>query len=124
MVNVSKKYLKNDLINSSWNGFIKEIKNARNQEEIKALFNKFFSSAEQIALEKRLAIVFLSKQGLSYREIGRTLDVSPTTVGFVKRGFKRIKREYKKHWTNPEFKRQLEGTTIKRRSKFPTYKGV
>ena len=90
MVNVSKKYLKNDLINLSWNGFIKEIKNARNQEEIKALFNKFFSSAEQIALEKRLAIVFLSKQGLSHRGIGRILDVSPTTVGFVKRGFKKL----------------------------------
>lgn len=92
MVNVSKKYLKNDLINSSWNGFIKEIKNARNQEEIKALFNKFFSSTEQIALEKRLAIVFLSKQGLRHREIGRILDVSPTTVGFVKRGFLKYKQ--------------------------------
>ena len=90
MVNVGKKYLKNDLINSSWNGFIKEIKNARSQEEIKALFSKFFSSAEQITLEKRLAIVFLSKQGLSHREIGRILDVSPTTVGFVKRGFKKL----------------------------------
>lgn len=123
MVNVSKKYLKNDLINASWSGFIKEIKNARSREEIKTLFNKFFSSAEQIALEKRLAIIFLSKQGLSHREIGRILDVSPTTVGFVKRGFKRMKKEYKKHWVNPEFKRQLEGVTT-RRKKFPIYKGV
>ena len=92
MVNVSKKYLKNDLINSSWDNFIKEIKSAKNREEIRVLFDKFFSFTEQIALEKRLAIIFLSKQGLRHREIGRILDVSPTTVGFVKRGFKNKKK--------------------------------
>lgn len=88
MVNVNKKYLKNDFMNSSWREFIKQLKNTGSQEEAKALFNKFFSSAEQVAFEKRLAILFLAKQGLSHREIGRILDVSPTTVGFLKRGFK------------------------------------
>lgn len=88
MINVNRKYLKNDLIDSSWHGLIKEIKRAKSQEEARALFNKFFSSAEQVALEKRLAIFFLAKQGLSQRGIGRILDVSPTTVGFIKRGFK------------------------------------
>ena len=122
MVNVSKKYLKNDLISSSWNGFIKEIKNARNQEEIKALFNKFFSSAEQIALEKRLAIIFLSKQGFSHREIGRILDVSPTTVGFVKRGFKDKEKIIRKE--NLKYVSAIRETKIgKSSSRFPTYKG-
>lgn len=122
MVNVSKKYLKNDLINSSWSGFIKEIKNTINQEEIKALFNKFFSSTEQIALEKRLAIIFLSKQGLRHREIGRILDVSPTTVGFVKRGFKnKEKIIQKKNLKYVSATREIK--TGKFNSRFPTYKG-
>ncbi len=122
MVNVSKKYLKNDLINSSWDSFIKEIKNAKNREEIIALFRKFFSSAEQIAFEKRLAIIFLSKQGLRHREIGRILDVSPTTVGFVKRGFKNKERIIRKE--NLKYvSATREIKTGKSSSRFPTYKG-
>lgn len=93
MVNVNRKYLKNDLIDSSWREFIKGIKNARSPEEARALFNKFFSSAEQVALEKRLAILSLSKRGFSHREIGRILDVSPTTVSFIKNGFKNKSQE-------------------------------
>jgi len=98
MVNVNKKYLEEDLSDQAWNEFVKIIKKTSSGKEIKKLLSKFFTHAEQIMFEKRLAIHSLIKQGLNQREIGRILDVSPTTVGFIKRGFKNTKRtNSKKH---------------------------
>jgi uncharacterized protein YerC len=41
---------------------------------------------EIIALEKRLAISVLLARGMSYRAIGKILDVTPVTISAVKRG--------------------------------------
>lgn len=86
MVNVNKKYLDN-LKNSVWQGFLGEWKRAKNRNAFQKIFNKLFTPTEQIMLGKRLAILFLGKRDLSNREIGRILDVSPTTVGFIKKNF-------------------------------------
>jgi Trp operon repressor len=124
MVNVNKKYLEEDLSDQAWNEFAKIIKKTSSDKEIKKLLSKFFTPAEQIMFEKRLAIHSLIKQGLNQREIGRILDVSPTTVGFIKRGFKNTKRtNSKKHWRDPELdKLDLREVRLKK-PRFPKYKG-
>lgn len=38
-------------------------------------------------LEKRLSIQILAEQNQSYKDIGATLDVSSTTINFVKHSF-------------------------------------
>jgi len=47
--------------------------------------------------EKRIAIIILLEKGLSYREIGRIIDVSPTTIGFIKHTFTRTHVTRAKH---------------------------
>ena len=87
MVNVNKKYLKADLSGPVWKDFIKGLENVKIKSDFDKLSEKFLTPAERIMLEKRLAVLFLLKKGISHREIGRILDVSPTTVAFVKNKF-------------------------------------
>lgn len=89
MVNVNKKYLHDRIVKGSWALFKKEVLAAKSDEELKHLLGQFFAPTEKIQLEKRLAILYLLKTGMSYREIGRAIDVAPATISFVKKGFKK-----------------------------------
>lgn len=121
MVNVNKKYLEENLKNSIWRDFVRKIKKARSEKDIKETIGKLFTLAELIMIEKRLAIISLLKRGLSHREIGRILDVSPATVSFVRNGFSKPKKSrQKKRWKHSTLKRLDE---MPSRSKFPTYRG-
>lgn len=92
MTNVNKKYLEDNLTNSVWKNFVRKTAGIKTKEDFKKVFGKILTPGEQILLEKRLAILFLVERGLSHREIGRILDVSPTTVGFIKNGFSHPKK--------------------------------
>jgi len=48
--------------------------------------------SEIAVLEKRLAIPILLAEGMSYREIGRTIDASSDTISFVKHRLVRMPR--------------------------------
>ena len=122
MVNVNKKYLEEKLKSSIWRDFIRAIKKARTEKDIKETVGKLFTPTELIMIEKRLAIISFLKQGISHREIGRILDVSPATVSFVRNGFSGPKKpRQKKGWKH----QMLERLDVKRpsHSKFPTYRG-
>lgn len=74
-----------------------------------------FTRAEITMLEKRLAIPLLLAKGLSYREIGRAIDVSPVTVSFIKHHFTkgpRVPREH--HSLYPPRERKRAGSSMGR----------
>ena len=121
MVNVSKKYLERNLKNKIWAGFLKEIAEVKSESGIEQLFEKLFTSSERIMIEKRLAIFYLISQGFKYREIGQMIDVVPSTISFVKKGFKKPPKKEKKL-------SRLQEIDLKRAGKrkypaYPTYKG-
>jgi uncharacterized protein YerC len=118
MANVNKKYLEKDLKDAARKEFFKEIKKVKSHRDLKAVMEKFFSPTEQIIIEKRLMILYLLNQGLSYRKIGNILDVPCSTISFVKNGFTRKKR-INRRWQSDEIKK-IE--TRKSYSKFPKYR--
>ena len=90
MVNVSKKYLNESLRQDIWREFKLRINSNKSPEET---LRKYFTPDEIVMIEKRLAIDLLLKEGNSYREIGRKIDVSPATISYIKQGFKINKRK-------------------------------
>jgi len=92
MTNVNKKYLDSSLKNEIWEEFLKKIKTAHSGGDLQTILLEYFTPSEIITLEKRLGINLLLKQNLKYREIQQLLDVSRTTIGFVKGGLKKKKQ--------------------------------
>lgn len=84
MVNVSKKYINKELQIKAWSRFLKEVKGAESTEVLISNLKKFLTQSEITMLEKRLSIPILIERGFSYRDIGRTVDVSQNTISFVK----------------------------------------
>lgn len=92
MTNVNKKYLDSSLKNEIWEEFLKKIKTAHSGSDLQTILLEYFTPNEIIVLEKRLGINLLLKQNLKYREIQQLLDVSRTTINFVKGGLKKKKQ--------------------------------
>ncbi|MCX6702424.1 MAG: helix-turn-helix domain-containing protein [Candidatus Wolfebacteria bacterium] len=115
MVNVNKKYLGRSLNEESWQKFESELKRGGN---VKKLLTKYLSPDEFAVFEKRLAIISLLEKGKTYLEIRRELDASPSTVSFVRQGFK-INKKPKKIIKPSEIKLKPD-----HKRKFPRYKGV
>ncbi|MDP3015255.1 MAG: Trp family transcriptional regulator [bacterium] len=119
MSNTSKKYFEEDFKKKIWEEAIKEISRAKSEKEIIKTLSRALTPSELNLLEKRLIVVYLLKQGFTYRKICEIADVHYNTVSFVKKGLKKPIRK-KKVWS--EF-----GSSNKREprfSKWPKYKGV
>ena len=97
MANVIKRPLNKKIKKDVWGQFFKAVKRADSSNELKDIMEALFSDAEKVMIEKRLAIVCLLKDGKSYKEVGRMIDVSSATISFVKQGFKRNKDFLPKH---------------------------
>lgn len=63
--------------------FITLIADLHSHEEAKAFFESFMTATEQLVFAKRLAIMWLLKQGKSYDEIKKQLHVSSATISSV-----------------------------------------
>ncbi len=97
MVNVSKKYINKELQTKAWNVFLCTIRASDSSEILLTNLKKFLTPSEIIMLEKRLSIPLLIGRGMSYKNIGATLDVSSATISFVKHNLTKrsaINREY------------------------------
>jgi TrpR-related protein YerC/YecD len=55
----------------------------RNHNDLASFFEDFFTPTEQVVLMKRLAIATMLKDGRSYEEIKKILNVSSATISFV-----------------------------------------
>lgn len=97
MANVIKRPLNKKIKEDAWHQFFKVVKKADSSGELKDIIEALFSETEKVMIEKRLAIVCLLKDGRSYKEVGRLIDVSSATISFVKQGFKRNKNFLAKH---------------------------
>lgn len=69
---------------------------------------KVLTPAELLLLEKRLAISILLARGMSYREIGRVIDVGPAAISFVKYGLTRKRRIPRRYDPLPPIRRSKE----------------
>ncbi len=91
----------------AWVKFQNTMQGRKSREEFVGELRKVLTESEIAMLEKRLAISILLKQGKSYREIGRMIDVTPQTISYIKHHFTRKhaprpqRREYRKE--NPYY---------------------
>ena len=118
MVNISKKYLEENLKLEIWNKFLKSVNRVKSVKELIQVLEKNFTKSELVMLEKRLGIIYLLEKGFKYREIEEILDVMPTTISFLKKGFKNSVKIVKKNKKTKEF--GVPGWMLKKNSKFPT----
>lgn len=89
MSTTSKKYFEEKFKNILWNRLLKETHKAKTGKELEVLLNKYLTPNEKIILEKRLSILFLLGNSLSYRKIKDEVDITSKTISFVKKGFKK-----------------------------------
>lgn len=97
MVNVSKTQFPPELRKEVWGKFWRIVKTSPSPEALMKNLSVFLSSNEISMLEKRLAILLLLEKGVSYREIGKTIDVSRSTISFVKSNFIRKPKPRNNH---------------------------
>lgn len=63
--------------------FITLLSDLKSPEESRAFFTAFLTDTEQQVFAKRLAIIWLLHQGLSYEEIRQKLHVSSATISTI-----------------------------------------
>lgn len=95
MVRVNKTQFPEKLREELWGKFSSELKNSPSSEALLRKLRIVLTHAEITMLEKRLAIPILLEQGRSYREIGRMIDVSSTTINSIKHHF--VKKPVSRH---------------------------
>jgi Trp operon repressor len=121
MVHVSKKYLEENLKREIWGRFLREISNVKSADRLENSLEKFFTPSERVMLEKRLAIMYLIEHGLRYRDISKIIDVSSSTISFIRGGFKKKKGAKKEKALSP-VELKISPPKFKKR-RFPAYKG-
>lgn len=89
MPRTSKKHLDEKLKNRIWSGFLAGIKKSGNEKELKEILQTALTDDEIVLMEKRMAVKILLKEKVRYREISRIIDMSRTTVNFIRDNFKR-----------------------------------
>lgn len=97
MVNINKTQFPDELRKKAWQKFFVVAHRSTSPDILARELKKVLTSSEIIMLEKRLTIPLLIENGMSYRQIGQMIDVSQTTISFIKQGFKKrpvIHRKY------------------------------
>jgi len=88
MVRITKRGIDQKLKEALLNTLLEEIKKCKTSDDLSAVLKFLLTPEEQIMFEKRLAITLFIKSGKRIKDITQTLDVSRSTIGFVKRGLK------------------------------------
>ena len=84
MAHVIKKKIPDIIREEAWVTFLQLIKVSDSTKILRKRLERFLTPTEFVLLEKRLAITALLRHGISYKKIGRIIDVSPHTISFVK----------------------------------------
>ncbi len=116
MTRVNKKYIKQELQNAAWKYFGDVIKKSKSEKELVQNLHKFLTESEIVMLEKRLIIPILLGRKMSYRAIGEMIDITRTTISFVKKGLKRKPRIKRKYSPNPNYREIKEVPPLPSRS--------
>jgi len=97
MVRVNKKYIEQELRDEAWRRFDDALRGSKSEKELVANLHRFLTESEIVQLEKRLLIPVLLERKKSYRAIGEAIDVTRTTISFVKNSLKRKPRVHRKY---------------------------
>lgn len=96
----------------AWKKFFSETKQTSSVDDFRKQIGMPFTPLEIIMFEKRLIIFLLLEKGVGSREISRLIDVSPTTVNFVKHHFIKkpvVHRQYSSEKRAPKFHHSSKG---------------
>lgn len=120
MVRITKRGITKEIEEKVINFLLAEIKNAKRVENLNKIFNQILTKEEQIMVKKRLAIILFLKQGKRCKDIQEAIDVSRTTISFVRKGLLKP----------PKKERKIDGKITKRDLKeikkppwYPAYRG-
>jgi uncharacterized protein YerC len=97
---------------------LKKINKCKTVGDFDAILSNLFTAEEKIMLKKRLAISLWARKGKTTKEISESLDVSRTTISFVKRGLKNISKNTDKI---KKISRKDYSSKIKHPSLLPSY---
>ncbi|MDP3948705.1 MAG: Trp family transcriptional regulator [bacterium] len=73
-----------------WRKFLENVENAGHKHETAKFLDSILTANEKKLISKRLAALALIKSEKSYREIGRILWISPSTVSGLKKSIRGI----------------------------------
>lgn len=79
MVNVSKRPLPERTV-KKLEGQLAKTLGSLSADQARDFYQSFFTDSEQIVFIKRLAIIFMLEESVSYQRIAGVLNVSPSTV--------------------------------------------
>ncbi len=94
MVNVSKQKLKKGVSEHINNRLINVITSLETNSSTKNFLNELLTESEKITLAKRLAIIFMLQENLSWYRISELIKVSDTTVKKVSQDINLDKYKY------------------------------
>jgi len=94
MTRISSKKLAPKAQNQMFFLFWKTLAGFKNARDLEFLTNDLFSPVEKIMIAKRFMIALLLHKGLSFRQICKTLKVSPNTVNSIARKINKNSRGY------------------------------
>lgn len=70
-----------------WDKVLEEFSKVKSLKDIDVLFNNLLTANERENVARRLAILALTKQGVSYRLISQQLWVAPATISAIRKSF-------------------------------------
>lgn len=114
MAQVSKRPLSKDIERKIYASLIEAIKLLRNDQEVNEFLYDLMTPTERVMIPKRLAIAVLWDKGWSQDMICSTLNVTPTTVGWVSKtyhlssGFREVIAKLKRSEASRVFWQDLE----------------
>src|SRR3989344_4676699 len=114
MSQVSKKPLQKDIESKIYSSLIEAIKLLKSDQEVDEFLYDLMTPTERVMIPKRLAIAVLWDKGWSQDMICSTLNVTPTTVGWVSKmyhlssGLRNVIGKLKKSEASRAFWQDLE----------------
>ncbi len=89
---------------SVWKKLIEELAEASSAKEIEKLLAPLLTAYEKKQIVKRTAAIFFTQRGMGFREIERTLWLSPTTINAIKKSIRET-GQYTSHYSRKKKKK-------------------
>ncbi|HDH31220.1 MAG TPA: hypothetical protein ENH26_00370 [Candidatus Wolfebacteria bacterium] len=85
MGKIIRSKINKNIEEGTWRKFLSQFKKDLSSEKLDEILSNLLSQQEKIVLARRLAVIFLMKQGKSYSAISQILGIGPQTISAVKK---------------------------------------
>ncbi|NCQ02696.1 hypothetical protein GW816_01415, partial [Candidatus Wolfebacteria bacterium] len=85
MKNINEFKSRKEWENYLWRVFLKNVEKSKLEKRLANFLNNLLSETEKKNIVRRLTVIFLLKQGKTYKEIGEILWISPGTISAIKK---------------------------------------